>query len=82
MDSPLVPLGQTIRPSVGFPASVAAQRGSAGGSAGATAQRLAREEPGDISFGDVLSALNPLQYLPVVGSIYRAVTGDTIPETL
>ena len=30
-----------------------------------------------LSFHDVLSALNPLQYLPVVGTIYRAVTGDT-----
>ena len=29
------------------------------------------------SFHDVLSALNPLQYLPVVGTIYRAVSGDT-----
>ena len=28
------------------------------------------------SFHDVLSALNPLQYLPVVGTIYRAATGD------
>jgi hypothetical protein len=34
------------------------------------------------SFHDVLSALNPLQYLPVVGTIYRAVTGDVIPEGL
>lgn len=32
----------------------------------------------DVSFSDVLSALNPLQYIPVVSSIYRAVTGDTI----
>jgi hypothetical protein len=32
------------------------------------------------SFGQVLSMLNPLQYVPVVGMIYRAVTGDTIPE--
>lgn len=40
--------------------------------------------PDDEGFGflDVLSMLNPLQYLPVVGSIYRAVTGDTIPETV
>ena len=37
---------------------------------------------GGISFHDVLSALNPLQYMPVVGTIYRAVTGDTIPEGL
>jgi hypothetical protein len=35
-----------------------------------------------LSFHDVLSALNPLQYLPVIGSIYRAVTGDVIPEGL
>jgi hypothetical protein len=32
------------------------------------------------SFRDLLSALNPLQYLPVVGTIYRAATGDVIPE--
>ncbi len=32
-------------------------------------------------FRTLLSELNPLQYLPVVGTIYRAVTGDTIPET-
>jgi hypothetical protein len=33
-------------------------------------------------FHDLLSALNPLQYLPVVGTIYRAITGDVIPEAL
>jgi len=35
-----------------------------------------------MSFRDVLSALNPLQYLPVIGTIYRAITGDQIPEPL
>jgi len=35
-----------------------------------------------MSFRDILSALNPLQYLPVIGTIYRAVTGDQIPEPL
>ena len=35
-----------------------------------------------ISFHDILHALNPLQYLPVVGTIYRAVTGDQIPDVL
>lgn len=35
-----------------------------------------------LTFHDVLSALNPLQYLPVVGTIYRAVTGDVIPEAV
>ena len=28
----------------------------------------------------LLSELNPLQYVPVLGTIYRAVTGDCIPE--
>ena len=32
------------------------------------------------SFGDVLASLNPLQHVPVVGTIYRAITGDVIPE--
>ena len=32
-------------------------------------------------FHDLLSELNPLQYVPVVGTIYRAVTGDMIPES-
>jgi hypothetical protein len=35
---------------------------------------------GGVSFHDVLSALNPLQYVPVVGNIYRALTGDIPPE--
>ncbi len=33
-----------------------------------------------MSFHDVLAMLNPLQYVPVIGTIYRAVTGDQIPE--
>jgi hypothetical protein len=32
-------------------------------------------------FHRLLSELNPLQYVPVVGTIYRAMTDDTIPET-
>jgi len=31
------------------------------------------------SFDDLLRGLNPLHHLPVVGTIYRAVTGETIP---
>ena len=34
------------------------------------------------SFHALLSALNPLQYLPIVGTIYRAATGDVIPDPL
>jgi hypothetical protein len=35
-----------------------------------------------VSFHDVLTALNPLQYLPVIGTIYRSVTGDQIAEPI
>jgi hypothetical protein len=35
-----------------------------------------------VSFHDILSALNPLQYLPGIGTIYRALTGDQIPEPI
>lgn len=36
--------------------------------------RIASDPPP--TFREVLDALNPLQYLPVVGTIYRVVTGD------
>ncbi len=32
----------------------------------------------DPSFKDVLDTINPLQQIPVVSTIYRAMTGDTI----
>jgi hypothetical protein len=36
------------------------------------------------SFHDFLSIINPLQHLPVVGTLYRAITGDKIgtPEKI
>lgn len=34
--------------------------------------------PAEVSFGDFLAALNPLHHIPVVGWIYRQVTGETI----
>ncbi len=35
-----------------------------------------------LTFHELLSELNPLQYLPVIGTIYRSVTGDTIPDSV
>lgn len=35
-----------------------------------------------ITFHELLSDLNPLQYIPIVGTIYRALTGDTIPDSV
>ena len=45
----------------------------------ATAPQAAHH--GDL-FHTILSDLNPLQYIPVVGTIYRAVTGDQGNPTL
>jgi len=52
-------------------------------SASAPAATLPTKPAGDHPsfFRQLLSELNPLQYVPVVGTIYRAVTGDTIPES-
>jgi hypothetical protein len=39
----------------------------------------AYDVPGrDIGFGDFLDLINPLQHIPIVGTIYRAITGDEI----
>ena len=32
----------------------------------------------DFSFHDLLSVVNPLQHLPIISTVYRAITGDTI----
>ncbi len=32
----------------------------------------------DFSFRDFLGIINPLQHIPIIGSIYRAITGDVI----
>ncbi len=61
-----------------------AQPISISGTTSAIAAPAAKAAPANDgpSFHDILSALNPLQYVPVVGTIYRAITGDTIPEAL
>ncbi|MHA1154402.1 MAG: hypothetical protein ACTSQ7_17460, partial [Alphaproteobacteria bacterium] len=32
----------------------------------------------ELSFGDFLDLINPLQHIPIVSTIYRAITGDEI----
>ena len=34
------------------------------------------------TFGDILDIVNPLQHIPVVGTIYRKITGDTIAPAM
>lgn len=36
------------------------------------------DQPGEMSFLDFLDVVNPLQHIPIVGTIYRSLTGDTI----
>ncbi|WP_238474893.1 hypothetical protein [Azospirillum cavernae] len=36
------------------------------------------EIEGDLSFGDFLDVINPLQHLPIIGTLYRSLTGETI----
>jgi hypothetical protein len=47
-------------------------------SGGALAPDLPAAPGEEVTFSDFLSVLNPLQHIPVVSSIYRWVTGDTI----
>ncbi|WP_051341362.1 hypothetical protein [Azospirillum halopraeferens] len=42
-----------------------------------TAENEYRRE-GTMSFSDFLDVINPLQHIPVVGQLYRGLTGDTI----
>jgi hypothetical protein len=39
---------------------------------------LSASDTGGFSFHDLLNIVNPLQHIPVISTIYRAVTGDTI----
>lgn len=54
---------------------------SAPAQARGTAQRqqgAPEAEDHDLTFGDILDILNPLQHIPIISQIYRAITGDKI----
>jgi len=46
------------------------------GAAMASAKAPARDS--GFSFGDLLDVINPLQHIPVISTLYRHLTGDTI----
>jgi hypothetical protein len=62
----------------GTPAAAAAAAAASSSSASASASPSATSTApsGGFSLRTLLSDLNPLQYIPVVGAVYRAVTGD------
>jgi hypothetical protein len=61
----------TITPLPDRAAGISSKFASAGG---ASPYTMVAE--GSVGFGDLLDVINPLQHLPIVGNIYRAVTGD------
>jgi hypothetical protein len=52
--------------------------------AAAAAAPMPKPAKHDFTLGDFLDIINPLQHLPVVSTLYRAITGDTIkaPEKI
>jgi hypothetical protein len=43
-----------------------------------TSDRAQEMAPAEITFGELLSSLNPLQHIPVIGSLYREMTGEEL----
>jgi hypothetical protein len=67
------------RPPVVHPDAAA---GSDAGASTAGTKASAADGDQDLSFWDVLDIVNPLQHIPIVGTIYRAVTGDEIKPAM
>ena len=45
---------------------------------GGSAKFVSGSGKDEVSFADLLDLINPLQHIPVVSTVYRALTGDTI----
>jgi hypothetical protein len=60
--------------------TVAARTDAAPAAASAPATKAASTDSGSSFWDDLLDVVNPLQHLPVVGTVYRAVTGDKIGD--
>ena len=74
-------MADTINPVSFYPSTPAAEEQSAAVRDPIVDPRGNTEEPaGELTFSDVLDILNPLQHIPVVSSVYRAVTGDKIAQ--
>ena len=50
--------------------------------AGPIGENGAWPQPVQVSREELLHGLNPLQHLPMIGMVYRAATGETIPTTM
>jgi len=77
----LLPAGALIHPSSGAPERAAPATDSPPVSASAKDERGFFDRiwgKEGFSFGALIDIINPLQHIPVVGTVYRAITGDTI----
>jgi hypothetical protein len=43
--------------------------------------KSAKASQQSLGFSDLLAVINPLQHIPILGTIYRAITGDTMSPT-
>jgi hypothetical protein len=79
-------LGATLKPYDLLPRDVGGTASGPSAAARAVPPQAAADSPSGfhVSFDDLLDVVNPLQHLPVVGTIYRAVTHDQIktPEKI
>lgn len=79
-------LGPTLKPHDLLPKEVGGTASAAAKTSMPDAKPAAQDSDSDwhVSFGDLLDVVNPLQHLPIVGTLYRAVTHDQIktPEKI
>lgn len=62
------------------PLTASAKGAQAVSSASAPAKDDSKDDDG-FSFWDLIDVINPLQHIPVISSIYRDITGDTIKQS-
>lgn len=63
-------------------ANTASTTTSSGSSSQSDTTSSSASEESSLSFGDVIDLINPLQHIPIVSSIYRALTGDQISDPM
>ena len=73
-------MAQSISPTPFYPSTQAAEEQSAGVRDPIVDPIVSDSKPVDLTFADVLDILNPLQHIPIVSSLYRALTGDKIAQ--
>lgn len=73
-------MADSITPLPFYPSTLAAEEQSAGIRDPIVDPDGPISDAPDLTFADVLDVLNPLQHIPGISSLYRAVTGDKIAE--